>query len=99
MSEELLNIPPGNGCDECGVVNTTAYRHGGTCSKQTVEQAIENYRALLATAQAQSSRNQGARQRLAELVTFWKGKFLMVAQENNALRKKLAQTSPDAGGE
>ncbi len=77
-------------CDECGIVDTTKYKHGVMCSQQRDLECIKSAYEWLQNYQRDQNRRHVERLgRLVVDVTHWKGKFLIVKEENNILRRKL----------
>lgn len=88
-------------CAECGsstYVSDTVQKHSLGCSQISFEELQRkaiNYkrgyeeanRRMAANSQACSKRVQKAK----EETTLWQGKYLIVVQENNTLRKKIKQ--------
>jgi hypothetical protein len=82
-------------CTECGAYQP---HHSPLCSQQTPEQWMNTahvyYRAWLGRADETNKRLQEAavhHERVKAQATFWQGKYAMVKQENNKLRKMVGR--------
>ena len=74
-------------CQECGSYSENW--HKLDCSHLTLERRAQLLDCYLKTANEAARRITIANKRLSEQVTFWKGKFSILKEENNALRRKL----------
>ena len=76
-------------CDECGVVDISKFKHGPACSQQRDMDYIKrNYKGLSDTLIKERIYNKKRIKELKEEITRWQGKFYIVKEENNKLRKK-----------
>lgn len=80
------------GCIECGAVRG----HAPGCGQQTREELAAQFKVYLANWRSMSFQHANRQKELQDLVTFWQGKFRIVAAENNALRRKLKGTEAKA---
>ena len=73
-------------CEECKCFHNM---HHITCSKLSEEEKLERLIKYYDWTLTIMERNKRTRKSLIDKITFWQGKFNILRQENNALRKKL----------
>lgn len=83
MKEERKRCPH----PKCGAFEG----HTPWCELQPVEERIERLERCHKSEQQWHERTRKHAAWLREQVTLWKGKFLIVTQENNKLRKKVSK--------
>lgn len=79
--------PTGKMCCECFRLTGHSYK----CSRATMQDAIEDLEKRIGTLSHMIERNTAVTNRRQRLSNFWHGKYTIVKQENNALRRKLWQ--------
>lgn len=79
-------------CKECHAYGG----HSPLCGNQTLEDAKRNAKQYYEAWLRNEYRDSNSSGRLRKKLIFWQGKFNMVKQENNKLRRKLYKTLPSA---
>lgn len=74
-------------CDKCYCINS----HALGCENQTREELIAVAQAWAADYKQVTGELRDRIRRQKETITFWQGKFRIVKDENNALRRKLVR--------
>lgn len=84
-------------CKECSVTDVQKFDHSWFCSQQNDP---ERLKATIRAAQEQAERQKRSdsivKRRLKEDIARWHGKFLIVKEENNALRRKVARITQNS---